>query len=240
MNCPFCATGQSGLTRTLRRGDRGPGGPRCSERCGRRRGRPRQKRRNGVEDRVHGHGGGPGQLQGHRWGRSTTIHPSPDGLGIPARVYHVPIAGRVPDPEVTLEKLPITPAASSSRPDDELRDASHSDQHTLEGGRGPLTPPGTTTTPRPARVQSNMPIRTSTTRAGVRTCWAEADKRGGGGVHANPIPLNPTPGSKWTASRPGRGAELRGAPARPRIPPRCATPAGRTSTARAELATGTS
>lgn len=27
--------------------------------------------------------------------------------------------------------------------------------------------------------------------------------RGKGWVHINPIPLNPTPGSKWTASRPG-------------------------------------
>ena len=27
--------------------------------------------------------------------------------------------------------------------------------------------------------------------------------RGKGWVHVNPIPLNPTPGSKWTASRPG-------------------------------------
>ena len=27
--------------------------------------------------------------------------------------------------------------------------------------------------------------------------------RGRGWVHINPIPLNPTPGSKWTASRPG-------------------------------------
>jgi 23S rRNA (adenine2503-C2)-methyltransferase len=28
-------------------------------------------------------------------------------------------------------------------------------------------------------------------------------ERGAGWVHVNPIPLNPTPGSKWTASRPG-------------------------------------
>ena len=27
--------------------------------------------------------------------------------------------------------------------------------------------------------------------------------RGRGWVHVNPIPLNPTPGSKWTASEPG-------------------------------------
>ena len=29
------------------------------------------------------------------------------------------------------------------------------------------------------------------------------NQRGRGWVHVNPIPLNPTPGSKWTASRPG-------------------------------------
>ena len=28
-------------------------------------------------------------------------------------------------------------------------------------------------------------------------------RRGRGWVHVNPIPLNPTPGSRWTASRPG-------------------------------------
>jgi 23S rRNA (adenine2503-C2)-methyltransferase len=29
----------------------------------------------------------------------------------------------------------------------------------------------------------------------------ELARRGSGWVHVNPIPLNPTPGSKWTASR---------------------------------------
>ena len=31
----------------------------------------------------------------------------------------------------------------------------------------------------------------------------ELTRRGHGWVHVNPIPLNPTPGSRWTASRPG-------------------------------------
>jgi 23S rRNA (adenine2503-C2)-methyltransferase len=31
----------------------------------------------------------------------------------------------------------------------------------------------------------------------------ELNRRGRGWVHVNPIPLNPTPGSRWTASEPG-------------------------------------
>ncbi len=31
----------------------------------------------------------------------------------------------------------------------------------------------------------------------------ELNRRGKGWVHVNPIPLNPTPGSRWTASDPG-------------------------------------
>ena len=36
----------------------------------------------------------------------------------------------------------------------------------------------------------------------------ELVKRGRGWVHVNPIPLNPTPGSKWTASEPAVEAEF--------------------------------
>ena len=57
------------------------------------------------------------------------------------------------------------------------------------------------------------------------------NRRGRGWVHVNPIPLNPTPGSKWTASRPGveqQFVERLRAPASRR---RSATPAARTSTA---------
>ena len=42
--------------------------------------------------------------------------------------------------------------------------------------------------------------------------------RGRGWVHVNPIPLNPTPGSKWTALAPRRRAAVRRAAARPRHP----------------------
>ena len=44
---------------------------------------------------------------------------------------------------------------------------------------------------------------TSTTRPGGPTSGKKLAARGRGWVHVNPIPLNPTPGSKWTASRPG-------------------------------------
>ena len=45
---------------------------------------------------------------------------------------------------------------------------------------------------------------TSTTRLTGLRCWpAKLKARGGTNwVHVNPIPLNPTPGSKWTASEP--------------------------------------
>jgi 23S rRNA (adenine2503-C2)-methyltransferase len=43
-------------------------------------------------------------------------------------------------------------------------------------------------------------------------------RRGRGWVHVNPIPLNPTPGSKWTASDPRGAGRLRRAAAPARRP----------------------
>jgi 23S rRNA (adenine2503-C2)-methyltransferase len=201
MNCPFCATGQAGLTRNLSTAEIAeqviagaralanneiPGGPgRVSNVVFMGMGEPLANYRNVV-----------GAL--HR-----LIDPSPEGLGMSARGITVSTVGLVPRIyDLAKEGLPVTLAVSLHTPDDELRDT--------------LVP-----------VNTRWPVREVLAAAWT---YAEATKRRvsieyalikdindqkwraelladllvGHLVHVNLIPLNPTPGSKWTASTPER------------------------------------
>ena len=65
--------------------------------------------------------------------------------------------------------------------------------------------PHTTITARPGGA-SQLSMRLFailTTRMARDLLGKKLAQRGRGWVHVNPIPLNPTPGSKWTASRKG-------------------------------------
>ena len=196
MACPFCATGQAGLTRNLSTAeivsqvvagaralatDPDPG--RVSNVVFMGMGEPLANYR-AVIDAVR---------------RMTD--PVPDGLGISQRSITVSTVGLVPAIErLAGEGLSVTLAVSLHTPDDELRDT--------------LVP-----------VNQRWKVAEV-----LGAAWAYADRTGrrvsieyalirdindqgwradllgsllaGHLVHVNLIPLNPTPGSKWTASRP--------------------------------------
>ena len=198
MNCPFCATGQAGLTRNLTAGEitaqivasakacatgELPGGPtRLSNVVFMGMGEPLANY-NAVLRTVR-----------------NIITPQPDGLGIGARSVTVSTVGLVTGIEkLTQEDLQVTLAVSLHTPDDELRDTlvpinsrwkvkevlAAADKYAEQTGR-----------------------RYSIEYALIRDIndqqW-RADLLGrllkNRHAHVNLIPLNPTPGSKWTASR---------------------------------------
>jgi 23S rRNA (adenine2503-C2)-methyltransferase len=203
MACPFCATGQAGLTRnmsaaeiveqvvagarSLARGDV-PGGP----------GR--------VSNVVFM---GMGEPMANYRAVITAVRrltePTPNGLGMSARGITVSTVGLVPRiNQLAGEGLPVTLAVSLHAADDELRDE--------------LVPVNTRwkvhevveaawnyarTTRRRVSIEYAL-IRDINDQAWRADLLADVLRSFGtwGWVHVNLIPLNPTPGSKWTASRP--------------------------------------
>lgn len=198
MNCPFCATGQAGLTRnlstaeiveqvvaasrSLARGDVA-GGP----------GRVGNVVLMGMGEPLANYASVLGAL------RRLTAE-APEGLGLSARNITVSTVGLVPRiRELATEGLPVTLAVSLHAPDDELRDT--------------LVPVNTRW-----KVDEVLDAAWEYARATRRRVSIEyalirdvndqawrADLLGkllaGRLVHVNLIPLNPTPGSQWTASR---------------------------------------
>jgi 23S rRNA (adenine2503-C2)-methyltransferase len=200
MGCPFCATGQAGLTRNLSTAeiveqvvagaralarDRVPGGPgRVSNVVFMGMGEPLANYRNVVE------------------AVRRLTEPAPAGLGISQRSVTVSTVGLVPAiARLEAEGLSVTLAVSLHAPDDEARDelvpvnrrwkvAEVLDAAWAYAG----------TTGRRVSIEYAL-IREVNDQA-----W-RADLLGrllaGHLAHVNLIPLNPTPGSKWTASLPG-------------------------------------
>jgi 23S rRNA (adenine2503-C2)-methyltransferase len=202
MACPFCATGQGGLQRNLSAGEivdqvvsaarslaRGevPGGPgRVSNAVFMGMGEP-MANYNAVITAVR---------------RMTA--PPPDGLGMSARGVTVSTVGLVPRMrQLAGEGIPVTLALSLHAPDDELRDE--------------LVPINTRWTVREALEAAWDYARTTRRRVSIEYALIKAVNDQAwradlladlltsygdwGWVHVNLIPLNPTPGSKWTASR---------------------------------------
>jgi 23S rRNA (adenine2503-C2)-methyltransferase len=184
MACPFCATGQGGLQRNMSTAEI-------------------------VEQVVAGARslargevpGGPGRVNnvvfmgmGEPMANYKAVigavrrltDKAPDGLGMSARGITVSTVGLVPRIEqLADEGIPVTLALSLHAPDDELRD-------------------------------ELVPINTRwKVGEAVEAAWHYAERTwradllgdvlnsfgDWGWVHVNLIPLNPTPGSKWTASR---------------------------------------
>jgi 23S rRNA (adenine2503-C2)-methyltransferase len=219
MACPFCATGQGGLqrnmstaeiveqvvagARSLARGEV-PGGPaRVSNVVFMGMGEPLANYRAVI--------GAVRRL----------TEPAPSGLGMSARGVTVSTVGLVPRiNQLAGEGIPVTLALSLHAPDDELRNelvpinTRFSVDETVDAAwncaRGP---------------KRRVSIEHALTRGTNDRAWRAdllADvllARGDWGwVHVNLIPLNPTPGSKWTASDPAderevvRRLEARGIP----------------------------
>ena len=205
MACPFCATGQAGLTRNLSAaeivaqvfaGARAmaagtvPGGP----------GR--------VSNVVFM---GMGEPLANYSSVLTAVRritdPSPAGLGISQRSVTVSTVGLVPAiRKLAAEELSVRLAVSLHAPDDELRD----DLVPVNRRWKVAEVLGAAwdyaeSTGRRVSIEYAM-IRDINDHA-----W-RADRLAGllAGrlAHVNLIPLNPTPGSKWTASDPGVAAEF--------------------------------
>jgi 23S rRNA (adenine2503-C2)-methyltransferase len=200
MGCPFCATGQAGLTRNLSTAEiveqvvagaralaRGqvPGGPgRVSNVVFMGMGEPLANYRN-VLEAVH-----------------RLTEPAPAGLGISQRSVTVSTVGLVPAiGRLAAEGLSVTLAVSLHAPDDEARD-----ELVPVNRRWKVAEVLDAAWAYAATTGRRVSIEYALIREVNDQAW-RADLLGrllaGRLAHVNLIPLNPTPGSRWTASLPG-------------------------------------
>jgi 23S rRNA (adenine2503-C2)-methyltransferase len=132
----------------------------------------------------------------------TMVEPQPNGLGMSARNITVSTVGLVPGIEkLAAEDLPLTFALSLHAPDDELRDdlipvnSRWKVDEALDAAYNYFAKTG-------RRVSIEYALIKDMNDHGWRAdlLGQKLNARGKGWVHVNPIPLNPTPGSIWTAS----------------------------------------
>jgi 23S rRNA (adenine2503-C2)-methyltransferase len=211
MACPFCATGQAGLTRNLSAaeivaqvfaGARAlaagavPDGPGRPGRAGR------------VSNVVFMGMGEP--LANYRSVLAAVrriTDPAPAGLGISQRSVTVSTVGLVPAiRKLTAEGLSVRLAVSLHAPDDELRD-----ELVPVNRRWKVAEVLDAAWDYAAATGRRVSIEYAMIRDINDHAW-RADRLAGllAGrlAHVNLIPLNPTPGSKWTASDPAVAAEF--------------------------------
>ena len=202
MACPFCATGQAGLQRNMS----------AAEIVEQVMDGARKLRRG----QIPGGAGWVGNVVFMGMGEPLANYkavlgavrqlttPTPDGLGLSARGVTVSTVGLVPRmQQLATEGIPVTLALSLHAPDDELRDE--------------LVPINTRwnvdevidaaweyakTTKRRVSIEYIL-IRDINDQPSRAELLAKVLRRRGnwGWVHVNLIPMNPTPGSIWTASR---------------------------------------
>ncbi len=202
MACPFCATGQGGLQRNMSTAeiveqvvagarslarDEVPGGP----------GRVNNVVFMGMGEPMANYKAVMGAVR-------RLTDKAPDGLGMSARGITISTVGLVPRMrQLADEGIPVTLALSLHAPDDELRNE--------------LVPINTRWSVAESVEAAWNYARVTKRRVSIEyammrdindQAW-RADLLGDvltsygdwGWVHVNLIPLNPTPGSKWTASR---------------------------------------
>jgi len=206
MNCPFCATGQAGLTRNMStaeiieqivRANRliaegGLGGKKADDHSMER-----------VSNIVFMGMGEP--LANYKRVMDAVrimVAAQPDGLGMSARGITVSTVGLVPAiNKLADEGIPVTFALSLHAPDDHLRDelipvnSRWKVDEALDAAYGYYAKTG-----RRVSIEYAL-IKDMNDHAWRADLLAEKlNARGRGWVHVNPIPLNPTPGSIWTSS----------------------------------------
>ena len=205
MACPFCATGQAGLTRNLSAaeivtqvfaGARAmasgavPGGP----------GRVSNVVFMGMGEPLANY---PSVLTAVR----RITDPAPAGLGISQRSVTVSTVGLVPAiHKLAAERLSVRLAVSLHAPDDELRD-----DLVPVNRRWKVAEVLDAAWDYAATTGRRVSIEYAMIRDVNDHAWRAdllASLLAGRLVHVNLIPLNPTPGSKWTASDPGVAAEF--------------------------------
>lgn len=203
MACPFCATGQMGFTRNLSTAE-------ILEQV-----------------RLAARAARDGELKGGEPVRLSNVvfmgmgeplvnykaviaavralvTPAPQGFGLSARHVTVSTVGLVPGMDkLAGEGIPVTLALSLHAPDDELRNelvpinTHYSVDQTLDAARRYFDATGRRVSIEYALIRD---MNDQAHRADL--LGRKLTERGTGWVHVNPIPLNPTPGSKWTASDP--------------------------------------
>jgi 23S rRNA (adenine2503-C2)-methyltransferase len=227
MNCPFCATGQAGLPRNmstaeiveqvvaaarlLRHGEIAASEDAADAGIG-----LGEESDSGEPERADGPARvtnvvfmGMGEALANYASAIGAIRrlvdDPPHGLGMSARGITMSTVGLVPGIDrLAAEGIPVTLALSLHAPDDQLRDT--------------LVPINTRwkvaealdaayryfeVTGRRVSIEYAL-IRDINDQAWRADLLGELlSRRGKGWVHVNPIPLNPTPGSTWTASRKG-------------------------------------
>jgi len=208
MACPFCATGQGGLQRNMSTAE--------------------IVHQVVVGARAMAHGevaGGAGRLSnvvfmgmGEPLANYKAVigavrrltDPAPEGLGLSARHVTVSTVGLVPRiKQLAEEGIPVTLALSLHAPDDELRNElvpinnRFSVAETVDAARFYFEKTG-----RRVSIEYAM-MRGINDQAHRADLLADVlNECGHGWVHVNLIPLNPTPGSKWTASDPADEREF--------------------------------
>ena len=202
MNCPFCATGQAGLTRNMSTAeivDQVVAAARTMER-GEVAGGPGR-----VSNVVFMGMGEPlANYNATAAAVARLIDPTPDGLGLSRRSVTVSTVGLVPGiSKLAASGLGVTLAVSLHAPDDDLRD-------TLVpiNTRYPVGDVVAAAYDYFVRTGRRVSIEYAMIRDVNDQAW-RADELArvlafagpGAWVHVNLIPLNPTPGSQWTASR---------------------------------------
>ena len=202
MACPFCATGQMGLTRNLSTAE-------IIE----------QVRHAARASAAGALAGSPARLSNvvfmgmgeplvnyrnvvaalHR-----LIDPVPEGFGLSARAITVSTVGLVPlIRRLATEGLPVTLAVSLHAPDDGLRDelipvnSRWRVGELLDAAHDYFRSTGRRVSIEYALIKD---MNDHAWRA--QRLADELNVRGSGWAHVNPIPLNPTPGSIWTCSLP--------------------------------------
>ncbi|NEG69069.1 23S rRNA (adenine(2503)-C(2))-methyltransferase RlmN [Bifidobacterium choloepi] len=202
MGCPFCATGQLGLTRNMSTGE-------ILEQV---RVAARMMERGEVA-------GGPGRLSnvvfmgmGEPMGNYKSIvsavrqisAESPNGFGISARNITVSTVGVVPGiRKLAAEGIPVRLAVSLHAPSDELRDElvpmnrRFNVTQVLDAAHDYYR-----ATKRRVSIEYALMRGINDQPEHARLLAKRLNHYGDNWVHVNPIPLNPIEGSKWTASKP--------------------------------------
>lgn len=132
------------------------------------------------------------------------VAPAPDGLGMSARNVTVSTVGMVPAMDrLADEGIPVTLALSLHAPDDELRselvpvNTRWSVDEAIDSAHRYFERTGRRVSIEYALIRD---VNDHAWRADL--LGEKLNARGKGWVHCNPIPLNPVPGSRWTASDP--------------------------------------
>ncbi|WP_026460146.1 23S rRNA (adenine(2503)-C(2))-methyltransferase RlmN [Schaalia suimastitidis] len=200
MACPFCATGQMGLTRNLSTAE-------IIDQVRLARAACESGELTGGPTRLSnivfmGMGEPLANYKAVMAALRRLIEPSPHGFGMSARGITVSTVGLVPAiKKLAGEGIPVTLAVSLHAPDDDLRDdlipinSRWKVAELLDEARAYFRATG-----RRVSIEYAL-IKDMNDQAWRAQLLAdELNKRGHGWVHVNPIPLNPTPGSIWTAS----------------------------------------